>query len=99
MLKIWQSSTVSVLALRKTCFEGLMTVAHPAACCLKCRKARSLEPFHLMMKLLRASANCQMQTNTFNNLKLIYCTGKAVERKKQIHVGMEVDNKYDKFVV
>lgn len=50
-------------------------------------------------QLLRASTNCQMQTNTFNNLKLIYCTGKAVERKKQIHVGMEVDNRYDKFVV
>lgn len=40
-----------------------------------------------------------MQTNTFNNLKLIYCTGKAVGLKKQMHVGMAVDNKYDKFVV
>lgn len=46
---------------------------------------------------LRALTNCQMQT--FNNLKLIYCTGKAVGLKKQTHVGMAVDNKYDKFVV
>lgn len=34
-------------------------------------------------QLLRASTNCQMQTNTFNNLKLIYCSGKAVERKNK----------------
>lgn len=40
-----------------------------------------------------------MQTNAFNNPKLIYCTGKAVSLKKQTHEGMAVDNKYDKFVV
>lgn len=39
---------VSVLGLGKTCFEGLMTVVFPIACCLKRKKARSLKPFHLM---------------------------------------------------
>lgn len=52
---------VSVLALRKTCFEGLMTVVFPAACCLKCRKDRSLEPFHLMSSCseLQQTAKCK----------------------------------------
>lgn len=50
-----------VLALRKTCFEGLMTVEFPAACCLKCRKDRSLEPFHLMGNCseLQQTAKCK----------------------------------------
>lgn len=63
------------------------------------QESPKLETISSHEQLLRASTNCQMQTNTFNNLKLIYCTGKAVGLKKQMHVGMAVDNKYDKFVV
>lgn len=56
-----EQHSVSVLALGKTCFEGLMTVVFPAACCLKCRKARSLEPFHLMSSCseLQQTAKCK----------------------------------------
>lgn len=63
------------------------------------QESQKLETISSHEELLRASANCQMQTNIFNNLKLIYCTGKAVRLKKQIHIGLAVDNKYDKFVV
>lgn len=63
------------------------------------QESQKLETISSHEELLRASANCQMQTNIFNNLKLIYCTGKAGGLKKQIHIGLAVDNKYDKFVV
>lgn len=63
------------------------------------QESLKLETISSHEQLLRASTNCQMQTNTFNNLKLIYCTGKAVGLRKQIHVGTAAANKYDKFVV
>ena len=63
------------------------------------QESQKLETISSHGELLRASANFQMQTNIFNNLKLIYCTGKAVGLKKQIRIGLAVDNKYDKFVV
>lgn len=52
---------VSVLGLGKTCFEGLMTVVFPIACCLKRKKARSLKPFHLMSSCseLQQTAKCK----------------------------------------
>lgn len=77
---------VSVLGLGKTCFEGLMTVVFPIACC-EAQESQKLETISFHEQLLRASTNCQMQTNTFNKLKLIYCTGKAVQKPNACRYG------------
>lgn len=71
----------------------------PNCMLFEAQESQKRETISSHVELLRASTNCQMQTNVLNNLKLIYCTGKTVGLKKQVHIGLAVDNKYDKFVV
>lgn len=54
----------------------------PNCMLFEAQESQKRETISSHVELLRASTNCQMQTNILNNLKLIYCTGKTVGLKK-----------------